>query len=285
MPLVIMIPQAHADCAVNEDWPEAPCLDQIINGRYNQDDVNKWNEYYSYKGPAFMELKYLALNIAIKENKLQEWVDDSVINQNVYQYYFFSGRAPNIGQIHGDFDVITVNEETFTDEILILVEDKVRTVYYTGENIISVLADPELASVIFETGENAKLDVKIPRVYEIGPGPFILQNGEEVEAVKDADKCFFYATIETQEPGKIEIAFSAWPEYKELVEDCKNFAEEHESIPQICDPDDDYAYETCGIADVGIDMTGGFGTTLTILAFVIPSSIIIVGFLVWKKRK
>jgi len=39
----------------------------------------------------------------------------------------------------------------------------------------------------------------------------------------------------------------------------------------------------CGVVDV--DMTNGFGGILVILVIIIPSSIVIVGFLVWRKRK
>lgn len=106
-----LIPPVFSSCIVNEDWPEAPCLDTIANGKYNQDDVNKWTEYYSYKGSIFMEKKYQELNEAINEYRLQEWVDESTVNRNVYEYYFFSGRAPNTGEYRGGFDVISLNEE------------------------------------------------------------------------------------------------------------------------------------------------------------------------------
>jgi len=129
------------------------------------------------------------------------------------------------------------------EEILLVVENEVRKVYYTGENIISVLADSESASVIFETGKNAKLDVKAPKVYKVGPDLFILRNGEEIDAVTDSDECFFYATIETQEPEKIEIIFAFWPEYPETVENCETFEEEW--------PTDEFTDEQiCGVGNV-----------------------------------
>lgn len=106
-----LISNVSASCIVNSDWPEAPCLDQIINGRYDQDAINRWSEYYSYKGSIFMEQKYTEMKDAIDENRLQEWKDESMQNNNVYQYYFFSGRAPNTGEYHGQFDTINVNEE------------------------------------------------------------------------------------------------------------------------------------------------------------------------------
>ena len=107
----IQIPEAFALCIVNEDWPIAPCMDMIENGRYPQDQVDRWSDYYSYKGSIFMEKKYLDLNNAIKEDRVEEWTRESHENLNVYQYYFFSGRAPNTGEYRGAFDVIAVNEE------------------------------------------------------------------------------------------------------------------------------------------------------------------------------
>lgn len=107
----LQIPEAFAQCIENEDWPKAPCLDTIGNGWYGQDEVNKWSEYYSYKGSVIMEAKYLELSEAIKENRLHDWILESHENLNVYQYYFFSGRAPNTGEYSGYFDVIAVNEE------------------------------------------------------------------------------------------------------------------------------------------------------------------------------
>jgi hypothetical protein len=105
------IPPGFSSCIVNEDWPEAPCLDTIANGWYNQEQVNKWSEYYSYKGSAFMEQKYLSLSDAIQKDLLDEWVGMSTENRNVYEYYFFSGRAPNTGEYYGQFNIIEVNEE------------------------------------------------------------------------------------------------------------------------------------------------------------------------------
>jgi len=99
-----------SQCIKNEDWDKAPCLDVIGNGRYHQEDVNRWAEYYSYKGSEIMEAKYLELNNAVNENKLHDWMLESHENLNVYQYYFFSGRAPNTGEYHGYFDTIKVYE-------------------------------------------------------------------------------------------------------------------------------------------------------------------------------
>ena len=105
-----LIPFGFSQCIKNEDWEKAPCLDVIGNGRYNQEDVNRWAEYYSYKGSEIMEAKYLELNNAVKEDRLDNWISESHENLNVYQYYFFSGRAPNTGEYHGYFNTIKVYE-------------------------------------------------------------------------------------------------------------------------------------------------------------------------------
>jgi len=109
--VALIFSSASATCMPNEDWPKAPCLDTIGNGRYDQEEVNQWTEYYSYKGSITMEQKYLAMNDAIEKNLLKEWTKMSPENQNVYDYYFFSGRTPNIGLHYGQFDIIEVNEE------------------------------------------------------------------------------------------------------------------------------------------------------------------------------
>lgn len=119
--------------------------------------------------------------------------------------------------------VISIENAFAEEEILILVDNDVRKVYYTGENITSIFFDPKSASVIFETGENAKLDVKAPQVYKYGEQLFILRNGEEVIPKIDIDDCFYYVTFTTQNPEKIELIFSHWPEATEVVENCETF--------------------------------------------------------------
>ena len=49
----------------------------------------------------------------------------------------------------------------------------------------------------------------------------------------------------------------------------------------LCDPYD----SDCGVADVDVDMTGGFGTIFMIMILAIPASIITISFLVWKKNE
>lgn len=110
--LFIPFSYSFASCIENEDWLDAPCLDSLGNGRYDQEEVNKWSQYYSYKGTEFMEQKRSELEKAINENTLQEWADESIQNRNVYEYYFFSGRAPNTGDYRGQFDEFMIRESS-----------------------------------------------------------------------------------------------------------------------------------------------------------------------------
>jgi len=90
-----VIANVYADCDINRDWSDAPCMDQIINNQFPQYQVDKWSEYYDYKGEQFMESKKTEMNNAIKSNQLMKWMDESIQNENVWQYYYFSEQAPN----------------------------------------------------------------------------------------------------------------------------------------------------------------------------------------------
>jgi len=109
---VVVVPPVSAQCLVNEDWFDVPCLDGIINGKYDQNEVDRWAEYYQYKGTTFMEEKRSELEQVIKEDTLKNWIDQSDQNKNVYEYYFFSGRAPNVGGYYGMFDEFMINESS-----------------------------------------------------------------------------------------------------------------------------------------------------------------------------
>jgi len=104
--------QGFASCVVNEDWEKAPCLDTIANGRYDKNEVNMWKDYYQYKGTEWMEQKRSEMNQAIEGDILKEWVHQSIQNANVYAYYYFSGRAPDIGEYHAGFEEFMINESS-----------------------------------------------------------------------------------------------------------------------------------------------------------------------------
>ena len=112
---------------------------------------------------------------------------------------------------------------SFAEEILMYLENDVRKIYYTGENINSAFFDHDSASVIFELGENATLNLKVPQVYKIGGGLFVLINGEEVSANITTDDCFYYTSFETKTPEKLEIIFAHWAEATERTDNCETF--------------------------------------------------------------
>lgn len=119
--------------------------------------------------------------------------------------------------------VISPAYASFTDSILIQVEGDFRKVYYNEKNVTSVLFGSNLASITFETGSDAALEIKAPKVYKTGPELFILKNGEEIAPETTADDCFYYVNIETEMPETIELIFAFWPEYPETIKGCETF--------------------------------------------------------------
>ncbi|WKT57353.1 hypothetical protein QVH35_08075 [Candidatus Nitrosotenuis chungbukensis] len=98
-----------ASCTVNTDWPDAPCMDVIEGDHYPQDQVDRWAAYYDYKGAQFMKSKKIQMDNAIKEDRLIGWVNESIQNSNVWQYYYFSGQAPSQYPQKIGFDIIHHN--------------------------------------------------------------------------------------------------------------------------------------------------------------------------------
>lgn len=84
---MFFISQADAMCAVNEDWPQAPCLD---TPPYTIDEKKQaWSPYYNYKGSEWMEQKKSEMVNALDTDAFQEWVSkpDDYSHWNVYSYY------------------------------------------------------------------------------------------------------------------------------------------------------------------------------------------------------
>ncbi len=107
--------------------------------------------------------------------------------------------------------------------ILIQVDGDFKKVYYIENEIDFVSFDPYLNSVIFETKGNDILEIKVPKIYQEGPGPFILKNGEEIAPVTEtSDDCFYYFNIESKVRETIEVAFAGWPG-TEKVKGCETF--------------------------------------------------------------
>jgi hypothetical protein len=83
---------AFASCAVNEDWPDAPCFDVLPVNR--EEYRMAWAPYYDYKGSEWMEQKKTEILQAIENGTFMEW-EGSVENSNVYNYYHSVGLVPN----------------------------------------------------------------------------------------------------------------------------------------------------------------------------------------------
>ena len=91
----LLIQQSFAQCFINEDWPQAPCLDNPINGCYGSEDIKMWMKYYDYKGESLMESKKSEMMDAFEANQLSEWQSQSSENFNVWQYYYLNGEIPD----------------------------------------------------------------------------------------------------------------------------------------------------------------------------------------------
>ena len=96
--VVITLEQpAYADCILDEDWPEKPCLD---TPPYSNEYLRQvWEQYYEYKGKEWMDEKRAEMDMAIQNGTLREWVEtqsspDNFANHNVWQYYYLN-EAPN----------------------------------------------------------------------------------------------------------------------------------------------------------------------------------------------
>ena len=40
--IIMVISNTYAQCTLNDDWPDRPCLDGGTRGSYFQSDVDKW---------------------------------------------------------------------------------------------------------------------------------------------------------------------------------------------------------------------------------------------------
>lgn len=80
---------SFAMCAVNDDWPEAPCFDVLP---VNRDEYRQaWAPYYDYKGSEWMEQKKAEMLNARDGGTLSEWISGSA-HHNVFSYYLSRGE-------------------------------------------------------------------------------------------------------------------------------------------------------------------------------------------------
>ena len=94
----LVIPTAFGWCPQNEDWPDAPCYAPYQDTSESfQDKIKEdWAKYYDYKGEYWMEQKRYDMEYALQTNSLYKWIDLAKSNQNVHQYYYLQGKAPDL---------------------------------------------------------------------------------------------------------------------------------------------------------------------------------------------
>ena len=98
----IVISEGFSQCIYNDDWPPAPCFDMGKVGKLEYKYA--WAPYYFEKGEDIMKAKHNEMHDALKNGTIEEWVDSSLQNWNVYNYY------RSIGDIESQFpyDVVLI---------------------------------------------------------------------------------------------------------------------------------------------------------------------------------
>lgn len=84
---ILDIQNVDALCMRNQDWSGAPCYGCIGCTPSLEKQKLDWAPYYDYKGAEFMEQKKQEMLNAIKNNQLDQWIQESHQNSNVYRYY------------------------------------------------------------------------------------------------------------------------------------------------------------------------------------------------------
>ncbi|QLH10818.1 hypothetical protein [Nitrosarchaeum sp. AC2] len=92
------LPSVFADCSLDSDWQEKPCLDMPP---YDKSElVQIWDQYYLMKGQKWMEMKKAEMDFAIENQILEKWLSFDIPtsqnfqNHNVYFYYFLNDQVP-----------------------------------------------------------------------------------------------------------------------------------------------------------------------------------------------
>lgn len=78
----------HADCPPNNDWHDAPCLDQT-NPDLLEKAKKEWARYAYIKSEKSLEISKTEMINAIQHDVLEEWLHlrNSLRNQNAYTYF------------------------------------------------------------------------------------------------------------------------------------------------------------------------------------------------------
>jgi hypothetical protein len=98
--LTFTLPSVFADCSLDNDWQEKPCLDMPP---YDKSElVQIWDQYYLMKGQKWMEMKKVEMDFAVENQILEKWLSFGIPtsqnfqNHNVYFYYFLNDQAPMV---------------------------------------------------------------------------------------------------------------------------------------------------------------------------------------------
>ena len=91
----VLISEGFSQCVYNDDWPPAPCFDM---GKISKLEYKcAWAPYYVEKGDELMKSKHSEMHDALRNGSIEEWVDASMQNWNVYNYY------RSVGDIESQF--------------------------------------------------------------------------------------------------------------------------------------------------------------------------------------
>ena len=91
----VLISEGISQCVYNDDWPPAPCFDM---GKVSKLEYKwAWAPYYAEKGDELMKSKHSEMHDALRNGSIEEWVDASMQNWNVYNYY------RSVGDIESQF--------------------------------------------------------------------------------------------------------------------------------------------------------------------------------------
>ena len=174
-----IMPESFAQCIVNEDWPDAPCLDTVVNECHVSEDVKDWMNYYDYKGESVMESKRSEMINAVDEDRLQEWESESHENSNVWQYHYLKGEISDTSGAYYSCTDQTDADESFTIQMN-------QSVFFDDYEITfsEILEDsrcPADAICIWEGRASIGMDVKSKE----GIQNVILMTGEETTVFFD----------------------------------------------------------------------------------------------------
>jgi hypothetical protein len=200
--LIIMHSNASGWCIENKDWPDAPCYTSFQDSMSSfqdsmssfHDKIQKdWEPYYDFKGESIMKSKLLELEVAIRNNMLQDWLEKSSNPQeheNIHYYYFLQGEVPNSDGLF--FDEATqakIHSESFSIGQIQFPDRCYSSIDVGTVRVIDpdMNADPQKAeSVPVYLWANTDADVRNPNAVETGPDTGIFETAVFLNAYDES---------------------------------------------------------------------------------------------------